>query len=168
MSPYIDTVDYTRAIRQSPDASVQSAPSPAVGFLSELLVKLLLPPAMLLQSPFLILVKLLKRRNAPKWSVLRFLGISAMRLNTVLLTPWMPRPRSEEEQWGLPAEGKPYRDAITSGELDFEVVKLDPIAPELRKGIADVKGVETTSTPGFWVRPNGVRKDKVILYIHGG
>lgn len=60
------------------------------------------------------------------------------------------------------------RDAINAGELDFEVVKLEPIGRDLIKGIADVKGIEPTTTPGFWVRPKGASREKVILYIHGG
>lgn len=161
------TTDFSKVIRSISDPQAPSAPSPTVGFLSETLAKLLLPPVVLIHAPFLVVLKLLQGESGPKWSFLRFIGVNALRLNSVL-TFWLPRPRSDEEQWGIPSEGKPLRDAINNGELEFEVVKLDPIEPSLRKGIADVKGVEVTSTPGFWVRPTGVRRDKVILYIHGG
>ena len=159
--------DYSKVIQAVPDPQAPSAPSPTVGFLSEALTKLLLPPVVLIHAPFLVLLKLFQGESGPKWSFLRFIGVNALRLNSVL-TFWMPRPRSDEEQWGIPTEGKALREAINNGEVEFEVVKLDPIETTLRKGIADVKGVEVTSTPGFWVRPTGVRRDKVILYIHGG
>lgn len=160
-------IDYTKVIRTVPDPQAPSAPSPTVGFLSETLAKLLLPPVVLIHAPFLVVLKLFQGDSGPKWSFLRFIGVNALRLNSVL-TFWVPRPRSDEEQWGIPTEGKALREEINTGEVDFGVVKLDPIDPSLRTGIADVKGVEVTSTPGFWVRPTGVRRDKVILYIHGG
>lgn len=161
------TTDWSRVIRSVPNPQAPSAPSPTVGYLSDILAKLLLPPVVLIQAPFLLLLKLFQGSSGPQWSILRFLGVNAMRLNSTL-TFWMPRPRSIEEDWGIPSEGKPIRDAISNGELDFEVVRLDPIGSGLRKGIADVKGIDVTTTPGFWVRPTGARRDKVILYIHGG
>jgi hypothetical protein len=72
------------------------------------------------------------------------------------------------EQWGIPADGKPYRDAISDGSITFEVVKLQPVSAELRKGIANVPAVKGEVTPGFWFKSKEASNEKVILYIHGG
>lgn len=168
MTGSIDTVDWERAIRTTPDRKAPSAPSRPVGFLSDLLVKLLLPPVVLLHVPVLALVRLWHGKRGPKWSFVRLVGVNMMRLNTVMLNVWFPRPRPHEEEWGIASEGKPIRDAISNGDLDMEVVKLDPVGPELRKNVADVKAIEGATIPGFWVKPKGVKTDKVILYIHGG
>ena len=162
-----DTVDYTRAIRPTPDKHAKTAPRPIIGFLTDLLAKILLPPLLLAELPYLLYIKLFKR-SAPRWSFSRLIGTNVMRLNGLLVSPWLPQPRSEQEQWGIPADGQPYREAISNGEIDFEVVKLDPVGDKYRKGIANVPAVKGEATPGFWLRPKRSTSDQVILYIHGG
>jgi acetyl esterase/lipase len=162
-----DTVDYTRAIRSTPDKHAKTAPRPIIGFLTDLLAKILLPPLLLAELPYLIYIKLFKR-TAPKWSFSRLVGTNVMRINGMFVSPWLPQPRSQQDQWNIPTDGEPYREAISRGEIDFEIVKLDPVDNKLRKGIADVPAVKGEATPGFWLRPKGSKSDKVILYIHGG
>jgi hypothetical protein len=163
-----DNVDHARAIRSTPDEKAQSSPHPIIGSLINILSKLLIPPILLAELPFLIYTRLLRRRSSPKWSFLKLIGVNVMRINGLVLSPWMPQPYPEQEQWGIPSGGRPYRDEISSGELEYEVVKLDPVGDDMRKGIADVPQVRPQSTPGFWFKSKGGRTDKVILYIHGG
>lgn len=163
-----DNVDYTRAILSTPDKKARTSPRPIISFLTNLLSKLLIPPILLAELPYLIYLRIFKRQSSPEWSFLRLIGTNVMRINGLVSSPWLPQPYSEQDQWGIPTEGKPYRDEITSGDLGFEVVKLEPVKDALRKGIAGVAQVRAHPTPGFWFKAKGGRTDKVILYIHGG
>jgi acetyl esterase/lipase len=163
-----DEVDYSRAIRPTPDKSARSAPRPIMGMIKDLLTKLLMPPLVLAELPYLIYLKLFKRQSSPPWSLMRLVVINSMRLSSWVFNTTIPQPRSEQEQWGIPSDGEPFREAIRNGEIDFEVVKLNPVDDSMRRGIANVPAVKGALTPGFWFRPKGVKTDQVILYIHGG
>jgi hypothetical protein len=163
-----DEVDYSRAIRSTPDEKARSAPRPIVGIVKDLLAKVLMPPLVLAELPYLIYIKLFKRETSPQWSFLRLVVVNSMRLTSWVFNTTIPQPRSEQEQWGIPSDGQPYKEAIRKGEIAFEIVKLNPVDESMRKGIADVPAVKGELTPGFWFRPKGVKTDQVILYIHGG
>jgi acetyl esterase/lipase len=163
-----DTVDYTRAIRSTPDPKAKSSPRPLISYLTDILSKLLTVPILVAELPYLFYTRLFKRQSSPEWSFTRLLGVNVMRIGALVSSPWLPQPRSEEEQWGIPADGQPYRDAISRGDLDFEVVKLEPVGDYMRKGIANVPQVLAQPTPGFWFKSKGGRTDKVIFHIHGG
>jgi len=163
-----DEVDYSRAIRSTPDAKARSAPRPIVGIVKDLLAKVLMPPLVLAELPYLIYIKLFKRKTSPQWSFLRLVVVNSMRLTSWIFNTTIPQPRSEQEQWGIPSDGEPYKEAIRKGDITMEVVKLDPVDDSMRKGIANVPAVKGELTPGFWFRPKGVQTDQVILYIHGG
>jgi hypothetical protein len=163
-----DEVDYSRAIRSTPDEKARSAPRPIVGIVKDLLAKVLMPPLVLAELPYLIYLKLFKSKTSPQWSFLRLVVVNSMRLTSWVFNTTIPQPRSEQEQWGIPSDGEPYKEAIRKGEIEFEVVKLDPVNDSMRKGIANVPAVKGELTPGFWFRPKGVKTDQVILYIHGG
>ena len=163
-----DEVDYSRAIRSTPDEKARSAPRPILGIVKDLLAKVLMPPLVLAELPYLIYLKLFKSKTSPQWSFLRLVVVNSMRLTSWVFNTTIPQPRSEQEQWGIPSDGQPYKEAIRKGEIEMEVVKLDPMDESMRKGIADVPAVQGELTPGFWFRPKGVKTDQVILYIHGG
>lgn len=163
-----DEVDCSRAIRSTPDKSAKSAPLPVVGILKDLLAKLLMPPLLLAELPYLIYIKLFKRKTSPAWSFLRLVVVNSMRLTSWVFNTTIPQPRSEKEQWAIPSDGKPYKEAIRKGEIDFEVIKLEPVKDSMKKGIADVPAVKGELTPGFWFKPKEVKTDQVIFYIHGG
>jgi len=163
-----DEVDYSRAIRLTPDTKAKSAPLPIVGIMKDLLSKVLMPPLLLAELPYLVYIKVFKRKTSPPWSLLRLVVVNSMRLTSWVFSTTIPQPRSEQEQWGIPSDGKPYKEAISRGEIDFEVVKLHPVEDSMRKGIANVPAIKGEITPAFWFRPKGVKTDQIILYIHGG
>lgn len=163
-----DEVDYSRAIRSTPDHRAKSAPYPIVGMIKDLLAKVIMPPLVLAELPYLIYLKLFKRSTSPPWSLLRLVIVNSMRLTSWVFNTTIPQPRSKEEQWGIPSDGKPFREAISKGDITMEVIKLVPVDDSMRKGIANVPAVKGELTPGFWFRPKGVKTEQVIFYIHGG
>ncbi|WWD19495.1 hypothetical protein CI109_103956 [Kwoniella shandongensis] len=159
-------------IRALPDSSAPNAPSHLIYSLITSLTYVLYLSILPIYIPCLILIHFSTSRPFPTWSLDQRISTRLNKLRTNLFAYWIPP--NPYDDWSIAPPGEAYREASERGEVELEVVDLEPVGEEWKKGIAKVEGVKGVTRPGFWTRPKGwddkkvKGEDKVILHIHGG
>ncbi|WVQ84893.1 hypothetical protein IAT38_007056 [Cryptococcus sp. DSM 104549] len=161
-------------IRAAPRADAPSAPSPAVYQLVTLVTYFIYLSILPIYILYLLALHVFTPRPFPSWTLSRRLSTRLVLLRTNLYARWIPP--APPDEWSV-QPWEVYVAAQDKGEVEVEVVKIQPVGDEWRQGLASVSGVESVERPGFMITPKEVKAkggapagagERIVLHIHGG